>query len=129
LRNRLTKNLTDPDADDNSLTFFLRKVKLKMYAKRTANKKPFWPPLTHFMSEAIRPRSNLFEKLSGNFITNLQKKTYKNQKKVRLLSSASGSVKFFVSLFLKNYQRYPFETWNTCSLSKEEPITTRQMTL
>jgi hypothetical protein len=28
------------------------------------------------------------------------------------LSSASGSVKFFVnSPFLKNYQRYPFETW------------------
>jgi hypothetical protein len=26
-------------------------------------------------------------------------------------------------------QRYPFETWNTCSLSKEEPITTRQMAL
>jgi hypothetical protein len=24
---------------------------------------------------------------------------------------------------------YPFETWNTCTLSKEEPITTRQMTL
>jgi hypothetical protein len=31
--------------------------------------------------------------------------------------------------FLKNYQRYPFETWNTCSLSKEEQITIRQMTL
>jgi hypothetical protein len=43
--------------------------------------------------------------------------------------SASGSVKFFVkSPFLKNFQRYPFETWNTCSLSKEEPIT-RQITL
>jgi hypothetical protein len=26
-------------------------------------------------------------------------------------------------------RRYPFETRNTCSLSKEEPITTRQMTL
>jgi hypothetical protein len=24
---------------------------------------------------------------------------------------------------------YPFETWNTCTLSKEEPITTGQMTL
>jgi hypothetical protein len=24
---------------------------------------------------------------------------------------------------------YPFETWNTCTLSKEELITTRQMTL
>jgi hypothetical protein len=24
---------------------------------------------------------------------------------------------------------YPFETWNTCTLLKEEPITTRQMTL
>jgi hypothetical protein len=32
-------------------------------------------------------------------------------------------------MFLKNYERYPFETWNTCSLSKEEPITRRQMTL
>jgi hypothetical protein len=44
-----------------------------------------------------------------------------------LLRNASGLVKFFCqSPFLKNYQRYPFET---CSLLKEEPITTRQMTL
>ena len=47
-------------------------------------------------------------------------------------SSASGSVKFQVKFFVrvhfsKIYQRYPFETWNSCSLSKEEPITTRQI--
>ena len=45
------------------------------------------------------------------------------------LGRLSFRLSFFVkSPFLKNYQRYPFETWNTCSLSKEEPITTRQMT-
>jgi hypothetical protein len=36
---------------------------------------------------------------------------------------------FCQSLFLKNCQRYPFETWNTYSLSKEKQITTMQMTL
>ena len=62
------------------------------------------------------------------------------RKKVELLSSLRrqrqrlGRLSFRLSFFvkspcLKNYQRYPFETWNTCSLSKEEPITTRQMTL
>jgi hypothetical protein len=34
-----------------------------------------------------------------------------------------------LSSFVNRFQRYPFETWNTCSLSKEEPITTRQMAL
>ena len=54
------------------------------------------------------------------------------RKKVELLSSLRrlGRLSFFCqSPFLKNYLRYPFETWNTCSLSKEDPITTRQMTL
>ena len=44
------------------------------------------------------------------------------RKKVELLSSLRRQRQ---SPFLKNYQRYPFETWNTCSLSKGEPITTR----
>ena len=51
------------------------------------------------------------------------------RKKVELLSSLRRQRPGRLSPFLKNYQRYPFETWNTCSLSKEEPITTRQMTL
>jgi hypothetical protein len=55
------------------------------------------------------------------------------EEKVELLSSLQrqrlGRLSFCQSPFLKNYQRYPFETWNTCSLSKEEPITSRQMTL
>ena len=57
------------------------------------------------------------------------------RKQVELLSSLRrqrqrlGRLSFRLSPFLKNYHRYPFETWNTCSLSKKEPITTRQMTL
>jgi hypothetical protein len=48
-----------------------------------------------------------------------------------ILSQKGGitQIKCWMELSSKNYQRYPFETWNTCSLSKEEPITTSQMTL
>ena len=54
----------------------------------------------------------------------------RKKRRAIVVTPASGSVKFFCqSPFLKNYLRYPFETWNTCSLSKEDPITTRQMTL
>jgi hypothetical protein len=37
----------------------------------------FWLPLTHFILQATRVKSNMFEKMqAGNFIKNLKEKNY-----------------------------------------------------
>ena len=67
--------------------------------------------------------------ISKNKIELLSSLWRQRQRLGRLSFRLRFRLSFCQSPFLKNYQRYPFETWNTCSLSKEEPITTRQVTL